>query len=157
MAVLEETVKDFLAQRRIAVAGVSRTRKDAAGNLIYRRLRDRGYQVFPINPNAGTVEGDPSYRDLGAIPRGVDGVVIATRPQLTEEIVRQCPAAGVRRVWMHSSMAHGASVSATAAEFCRANGITVIAGACPLMFGQTGDFGHKCMRWMMGLTGRLPA
>jgi hypothetical protein len=87
----------------------------------------------------------------------VDGVVIVTRPQLTEEIVRQCPAAGVSRVWMHRSMAHGASVSEAAAKFCRANGITVIAGACPLMFGRTADFGHKCMRWMMGLTGRLPA
>jgi hypothetical protein len=139
------------------VAGVSRTRKDAAGNLIYRRLRDRGYHVVPVNPNADTVGGDRSYRNLGAIPGGVDGVVIATRPQVTEEIVRQCPAAGVKRAWMHSSMAHGASVSEAAPDFCRANRITVIAGACPLMFGQTADFGHKCMRWTMGLTGRLPA
>ncbi len=156
MSTLGARVNDFLAQRRIAVAGVSRTKQDAA-NLIYRRLKSRGYQVFPINPNAERVEGDPCFPDLQAIPGGVDGVVIVTRPELTEQIVRQCPVAGVKRVWMHQSMVHGASVSEAAAEFCRGNGITVIAGACPLMFGQTADFGHKCMRWMMGLTGRLPA
>ncbi len=156
MSTLGARVNDFLAQRRIAVAGVSRTKQDAA-NLIYRRFRDRGYQVFPINPNAERVEGDPCLPDLQSIPGGVDGVVIVTRPQLTEEIVRQCPTAGVKRVWMHQSMVHGASVSEAAAEFCRGSGMTVIAGACPLMFGQTADFGHKCMRWMMGVTRRLPA
>ncbi len=156
MPTLSAKVGDFLAQRRVAVAGVSRTRQDAAGNLIYRRFKARGYQVFPINPNAERVEGDPCFPDLRSIPGGVDGVVIATRPQLSEEIVRQCPGAGVKRVWMHSSMAHGVSVSEAAAEFCRANDITVIAGACPLMFAPTADFGHKGMRWIMGLTGRLP-
>ncbi|HET6947526.1 MAG TPA: CoA-binding protein [bacterium] len=157
MTTLSAKVGDFLSQRRVAVAGVSRTRQDAAANLIYRRFKARGYEVFPVNPNAARVEGDPCFPDLRSIPGGVDGVVIVTRPQLTEEIVRQCPAAGVKRVWMHRSMAHGDSVSATAVDFCRANGITVIAGACPLMFGQTADFGHKGMRWVMGLTGRLPA
>lgn len=157
MATLDERVKDFLDRQRIAVAGVSRTRQDAA-NLIYRRLRDRGYQVFPINPNAQTVEGDRCYPDLASIPGGVDGVVIVTRPPVTDEIVRQCPGAGVRRVWMHQSLVHGGtSVSETAREFCRANGISVIPGGCPLMFGKTSDVGHRCMRWIMRLTGRLPA
>lgn len=156
MSTLNARASDFLAQRRVAVAGVSRTRQDAA-NLIYRRFKARGYQVFPVNPNAERVEGDPCFPDLRSIPGGVDGVVIVTRPQLTEEIVRQCPAAVVKRVWMHRSMVHGASVSEAAAEFCRANGITVIVGACPLMFGRTRDFGHTCMHWVMGVTGRLPA
>jgi predicted CoA-binding protein len=157
MPTYEQNVKDFLAQKRIAVAGVSRTRKDAA-NLIYRRLRDRGYQAFPVNPNTETVEGDRCYPDLASIPGGVDGVVIATRPAVTEAIVRQCPTAGVRRVWMHQSLAHGGtSVSRTAREFCQANNITVIAGGCPLMFGKPSDFGHRCMRWVLRLTGGLPA
>ncbi len=147
-----ERVKDFLAQDRIAVAGVSRTRQDAA-NLIYRRLRSRGYQVFPVNPNATAVEGDRCYPDLNSIPGGVGGVVIVTRPEITETIVRQCPDAGVRRVWMHRSLVHGgSSVSAAAVEFCRGHGITAIVGGCPLMYGKTADFGHKCMRWFMGLT-----
>lgn len=157
MSTVDARIKEFLDQSRIAVAGVSRTRQDAA-NLIYRRFKALGYQVFPVNPNAQTVEGDPCYPNLAAIPGGVEGVVIATRPQIADEIVRQCPAAGVRTVWMHQSMAHGGrSVSLEAVAFCEANGISVIAGGCPLMYGRTSDFGHRCMRWMMRFTGGLPA
>jgi predicted CoA-binding protein len=87
----------------------------------------------------------------------VDGVVIVTRPQVTETIVRQCVEAGVPRVWMHQSLASaGTSVSKEAVEFCEEHGLTVIAGACPNMYAPTADFGHTCMRWVLGLTGGLP-
>lgn len=156
MSALEEKVSDFLSLKRIAVAGVSRTKQDAA-NLIYRKLKATGYQVFPINPNAGAFEGDPCYPDLKSVPGGVEGVVIVTRPKLTEEIVRQCAEAGVSRVWMHQSLIKsGTSVSDEAIRFCSDNSITVIAGACPMMFCQPVDFGHKCMRWMLRVTGGLP-
>lgn len=105
MSTLDAKVTEFLAQPRIAVAGVSRTRQDAA-NSIYRRLKARGYQAFPVNPKAQTVEGDRCFPDLASIPGGVGGVVIVTRPQISDEIVRQCPAAGVHRVWMHRSLVH---------------------------------------------------
>ena len=156
MTTLAERAGLFLAQPRVAVAGVSRMRQDAA-NLIYRRLKARGYQVYPVNPNASTVEGDSCYPALAAIPGGVTAVVIVTRPSVTEEIVRQCPDAGVTHVWMHRSLAHGDSVSADAVAFCEARGINVIPGGCPLMFGQTSDFGHRCMRWVMRISGRLAA
>ncbi len=156
MSRLDARVKDFLAQNRIAVAGVSRTREDAA-NIIYRKLKRSGYQAFPVNPNIDTFEGDLCCPDLKSISGGVDGVVIITRPQVTEEIVRQCPDAGVSRVWMHQSLARlGTSVSEEAATFCHENGIIVIAGACPMMFCEPVDFGHKCLRWMLRLTGKLP-
>lgn len=154
MATLGEAVNDFLAQRRIAVAGVSRTSGQAA-NLIYRRLREKDYQVFPLNPNAETVEGDPCFPDLRSIPGGVDGVVVATTPEVTEKIVEECAELGIRRVWMHRSFGAG-SVSERAVDVCRANRITVIAGGCPLMFGKTADFGHKCMRSILTVGGRLP-
>jgi acyl-CoA synthetase (NDP forming) len=91
-----------------------------------------------------------------SIPGGVDAIVIATRPQVTEQIVRGCAAAGVRRVWMHQSTAKGSSVSAEAVEYCRQHDIGVIAGACPMMFGPGVDFGHACMRVFLKLTGGLP-
>ncbi len=156
MPTLNEAVEDFLTQKRIAVAGVSRTKEDAA-NIIYRKLKETGHQVFPINPKAETVEGDPCYPDLKSIPDGVDGVVIVTRPEVTEQIVRQCAEVGTSRVWMHRSMEFiGSSVSEQAVQFCRENNITVIPGGCPMMFCKPVDFGHKCMRWMLGLTGGLP-
>ncbi len=155
---LQAKVDDFWAQKRIAVAGVSRNNSHhPVGNLIYNRLRKTGHQVFPVNPNMQTFAGDPCYPDLQSIPGGVDGVVIITRPETTERIVHDCSAAGVRRVWMHESMAKGSSVSPAAVEYCRQHDISVIAGACPMMYGPGADFGHSCMRWLMKVTGRLPA
>ena len=153
---LEERVRDFLAQQRIAVTGVS-AKRELTGNVIYRKLKGAGYQVFAVNPNASTFEGGPCYPDLRSIPGGVDGVVIVSRPEVTEAIVQQCPEAGVPRVWMHQSLAKaGTSVSPSAVNFCHAHGISVIAGACPMMYVQGADFGHRCMRWVLGLTGGLP-
>ena len=153
---LSEKIADFLAQRRIAVAGVSAAR-ETPGNLIYRKLKGAGYQVFAIIPGAEMFDGERSYADLQSIPGGVDGVVIATRPALTEELVRQCAAAGVPRVWMHESLIHGGtSVSADAVAFCREHDIALIDGACPMMYCAPVDFGHRCMRWMMQVSGGLP-
>jgi predicted CoA-binding protein len=152
---LEAKVHDFLAQKRIAVAGVSRNNNHhPAGNLIYRRLKKSGHDVFAVNPNMQTFEGDRCYPDLRSIPGGVDAIVIITRPEVTERIVRDCSDAGVRRVWMHQSLGKGSSVSSAVVEFCRQHDISVIAGACPMMYGV--DFGHTCMRWILKLTGGLP-
>jgi hypothetical protein len=155
---LEAKVQDFLAQKRIAVAGVSRdSSRHPAANAIYRRLKTEGREVFAVNPNLETFEGDACYPDLKSIPGGVDGVVIVTKPETTDEIVRQCGDAGVRRVWMHQSSTKTSSVSTEAVEYCRRAGIDVIPGACPMMYGENVDFGHKCMRWMLKLSGGLPA
>ena len=157
-AALDTKVHDFLAQKRIAVAGVSRNDSGhPAANLIYRRLKKTGHDVFAVNPHMQTFDGDRCYPDLQSIPGGVDGVVIVTRPETTERIVHDCDAAAVRRVWMHQSMAKGSSVSPGAVEYCRQHGISVIAGACPMMYGADTDFGHTCMRWILKLTSGLPA
>ena len=156
--VQQTTVGDFLARKRIAVAGVSRDNSHhPVGNLIYRRLKSTGHDVFAVNPHMQDFEGDRCYPDVQSIPDGVDGVVIITRPEITDQIVRDCREAGVRRVWMHQSVATGSSVSKAAVKYCRENDIGVIAGGCPMMFGPGVDFGHKCMRWIMSLTGSLPA
>ena len=155
---LEARVHDFLAQKRIAVAGVSRIHSHhPAGNLIYHRLKQTGHEVFPVNPHMQTFEGKPCYPDVPSIPGGVDGVVIITRPETTERIVRDCSTAGVRRVWMHQSLGKGTSVSPAAVEYCRQHNISVIAGACPMMYGPGADLGHTCMKWILKLTGGLPA
>jgi uncharacterized protein len=151
-------VQDFLAQKRIAVAGVSRDRSHhPVGNLIYDRLKKTGHDVFAVNPHMQTFEGDRCYPDLQSIPGGVDGVVIITRPEVTQRVVHDCTDAGVRRVWMHQSIGKGSSVSPEAVEYCRQHDINVIAGACPMMYGPGADFGHTCMRWILKLTGGLPA
>lgn len=152
---IKEATSDFLAHKRIAVTGVSRKPQGHGSNIVYQRLRDRGYEVFAVNPNADQVEGDPCYKDLASIPGGVEAVVIGTRPETAEETMRQCEELGVKSVWMHRSIGQG-SVSPVAAEFGRSKGITVIDGGCPLMFDPTADFAHKCMRYVFSWTGKVP-
>jgi predicted CoA-binding protein len=155
---LKEKVADFLSQERIAVAGVSRSKESpGAANAIYRRFRDSGYQVYAINPNADEVEGDRCYHSVKDIPDSVGGVVIVTPENAVEQVVRECAEAGVRRVWMHDGIhSMGTSVSKPAVEFCQQNGITVIAGACPLMFGKPSDGFHRFMGRALGWFGKLP-
>ncbi len=155
MTSLRELTDDFLAQRRIAVAGVSRTDANAPANLIFRKLRDAGHEMFAVNPNGGEMEGTAAYVDLAAIPGGVDAVVVATPPAASEQVVREAVALGVRRIWMHRSFGEG-SVSASAVAYCRDHDVRLIAGACPMMYCEPVDFGHKCIRFVLGLTGGLP-
>ena len=153
MQPVKEAASEFLTNKRVAVTGVSRTPKTHGSNSVYRRLRDRGYQVFAVNPNAREVEGDRCFKDLTSIPGGVDAVVIATRPELAEETMHECAELGIKHVWMHWG-AGGSSVSSSATDYGRQHGITVIDGGCPLMFGPTADVGHKVMRVVLG--GHVP-
>jgi uncharacterized protein len=155
MATIKEAASEFLSKRRVAVTGVSRTPANHGSNVVYKRLRERGYQVFAVNPNADEVEGDPAYRDLRAIPGAVDAVVIATRPEIADEAMRECAELGIKHVWMHRGPGAG-SVSKTAAEYGRGRGISVIEGGCPCMFDPTADLGHKAMRLIFNLTGNVP-
>ena len=145
MESINEAAATFLASRRVAVTGVSRTPKTHGSNNVYRRLRERGYQVFAVNPNTDQVEGDRCYQDLKSIPGGVEAVVIGTRPEIAGDTMRECAELGITRVWMHRGPGAG-SVSDAATSYGRAHGITVIDGGCPLMFGPTADLGHKIMR-----------
>jgi len=154
MARVPEPVAEFLAGRRVAVAGVSRGSGSAA-NPVFRKLRDCGYEVFPVNPNAKEVEGTSCYPDLASVPGGLDGVVVATHPGASAEVVRQAAARGVPRVWLHRSFGPG-SVSAAAVQECERSGIRCIVGGCPLMYCEPVDLGHRCMRAVLGWTGRVP-
>jgi len=154
MTKLRDAAAEFLTQPRIAVAGVSRDPKQPA-NLIYRRLRDTGHEVFAVNPNAKEVEGDRCYRAVTELPEHVDGVVVVTPPEASAAVVEDCALAGVPRVWLHRGIGPG-SVSEEAIEACRAHGIAVIPGGCPNMFGATSDRGHRGMLHILQVTGKIP-
>ena len=155
MTRIEEAAAEFLANKRVAVTGVSRDGKGHGSNVVYQRLRARGYDVFPVNPNADEVEGDQAYDDLRSIPGGVDAVVIGTRPEKAEETMHECAELGIKHVWMHRGPGPG-SVSDTATAYGRERGISVIDGGCPCMFGPTADRGHKLMRFLFTLNGNVP-
>jgi len=158
MKKLDNLVQDFLAQKKIAVVGVS-DKRDTGCNMTLKKFKENGYQVYAVNPRISTFEGEPCYADLRSIPEKVDAVFIQTNPKVTEEIIQQCADLGIKYVWMHCMMgtkpglaAGMTSVSQAAVEICKANGIAVIPGACPNQFLKP-DFGHAMMRGMFGLFG----
>ena len=152
MTALDDAATRFLAARRIAVTGVSHAPQGHGSNAVYRRLRERGYEVFAVNPNHSTVEGDPCYADLGDVPGGVEAVVVGTRPELAPATVRRCAELGIPMVWLHRGMGAG-SMSEDAVRLGREAGLLVVAGGCPLMFGACSDLGHRVMRRILRPTG----
>jgi predicted CoA-binding protein len=155
MVTLKGAANDFLAQKRIAVAGVSRTPAGHGANVVYTGLRKAGYEVIPVNPNAAEVEGDRCYPDLKSIPGGVDAVVVGTAAHVSADVVRECREQGIEHVWLHRSFGTG-SVSDEAVALGGEDGMRLIAGGCPMMFLPEADVGHRCMRWVLNLMGKLP-
>lgn len=155
MSALPTSVSRFLAGRRFVVAGVSRSPQQPA-NAILRRLRASGYECIPVNPNATTLEGETCYPDLASVPGTVDGVIIATAPTVSADIVSQAHARGIQQLWFHRSFGTG-SVSEPALRRCSELGLDPIVGGCPLMYCAPVDFAHRCFRWWLTRTHRVPS
>jgi predicted CoA-binding protein len=160
MTKVDNLVQDFLAQKKIAIVGVS-NKRDTGCNLAYNKFKENGYQVYAVNPRKTAFNGDACYGDLKSIPEKVDAVFIFTNPKVTEQIVQECVDLGIKHVWMHCMMgtkpglgAGTTSVSQAAVEMCQANGIAVIPGSCPNQFMKP-DFGHGMMRGLWRAFGFL--
>ena len=154
MMTMVEAAKDFLAQKRIAVVGVSRQSNQAA-HFVFRKLRDAGHEVLPVNPRATELEGVTCYPDLKSIPGAVGAVVVFTPAGAAEAVVRDCAELGITRVWLHRAFGAG-SASDGAVRVAQERKLTLIPGGCPAMFCEPVDFGHKCIRWILRMTGSLP-
>jgi len=160
LSTINSLVRDFLAQKTIAVVGVS-DKRETGCNLGYRKFKAAGYTVYAVNPHLKTFDGEPCYPDLKAIPQKPDAVFILANPKVTDQIVQQCVELGITHVWMHCMMGTKpgltpgtTSVSPEAVRLCREHGIAVIPGSCPNQFLKP-DFGHALMRVMWGTLGNL--
>jgi len=142
-------VQDFISQKTLAVVGVSR-HGQKFGNMAYRELKAGGYKLYPIHPEAETLEGDHTCKDFTSLPEKVGGVLIVVPPAQTEKVVQEAAAAGIKRVWMQQG-----SESEAAIRLCQQNGIAEVHGECILMFAGKSFF-HKPHRWVWGLLGKLP-
>jgi len=160
MTKIDNLVQGFLAQKVVAVVGVS-DKRDTGANRNYKTFKEHGYRVYAVNPRIATFDGSPCYPDLKSIPEKPEAVFMLTSPKVTEQIVKQCVDLGIKHVWMHCLMgtkpglaASSTSVSPSAVEMCKANGIAVIPGSCPSQFLEA-DFGHGLMRRLWNMCGYL--
>lgn len=146
----KKLVDEFVAQNRIAVVGVSR-KKTKFGNAIYRELKQKGYNVLPVNPNMQTFEGDTCYPNLLSLPGKVDAVVINLPPEQTIKVLRKANQAGISKVWLQQG-----SQSEDAIKYCEENGIDCVSNECILMFAKPSAFIHRAHKWVWGALGKLP-
>ncbi|MDD5563031.1 MAG: CoA-binding protein [Thermoanaerobaculaceae bacterium] len=154
MVPIPQPVAEFLAGHRIAVAGVSRA-GNAPANAIFRKLRDCGHEVIPVNPAAAEIEGVRCFPDLASVPDPIHGVMVVTHPAVSAAVARAAVGRGIEHVWFHRSFGAG-SVSPEAVRECRAGGVEPIVGGCPLMYCRPVDVGHRCFRWWLRLRHRVP-
>jgi predicted CoA-binding protein len=148
-------IRDFLAQKRIAVVGISQNPKDFSRTL-FRTLRQRGYEALAVNPHMSFVDDVPCFASLAKISPPVDGALLMTSPAVTDEIVQECAKLHIPRVWMHRSSGDGA-VSPQAVEFCEEHGIAVVPGECPYMFLQGESWFHRIHGFIKKVSGSYPA
>lgn len=151
MKTSQTAIYEFLSQRSIAVVGVSRTGKKM-GNAIHKTLKEKGYKVFPIHPEAESIEGDRCYRAFGELPEKVSGVVICVPPVQTEIVLKQAFEAGINHVWMQQG-----SESYAAIRYCEKNGMNAVHGQCIMMFIEPVESFHKFHRWVLKLVGKYPS
>jgi uncharacterized protein len=143
-------IEDFLSQQKIAIVGVSRNSKKF-GNIVYKDLKKKGYQVFPINPHVSEIEGDPCFPGVDLLPEKVNGMVFITQPEQSEKVLVQAEKAGIKKVWLQQG-----AESDTAIKFCEENNIDCIYGECIMMFAEPVESFHKFHRWLWKVIGKLP-
>lgn len=149
-----ETIDEFLAQKRVAMVGVSREPNHFSVTL-FEELCRRGYDVIPVNPNASEVLGRRCFARVQDIEPSVEAALLMTSPAITDAVVKDCADAGIRRVWMYRAGGRGA-VSPRAVQFCKERGIDVVPGQCPFMFWRDAGTGHRLHGFIRKITGRYP-
>jgi predicted CoA-binding protein len=149
--VTKAMIDDFLAQRTLAIVGVSRTNKNKFGNSAYKDLKEKGYKMYIVHPSGEVVEEVPSYTSFEALPEQVGGVLVVVPPAEAEKVVREAHEAGIKRIWLQQGAESNDSI-----QYCQDNGMSVVYGKCIMMFAQPMKFFHKPHRWVMGALGQLP-
>ena len=143
-------IDEFMALKKLAVAGASRN-VNKFGYRVYRELKDKGYTVYPINPNAETIDDAPCYASVTALPERPDGLILVTPPAQSAALVREAVQAGITHVWLQQG-----AFTPEAVEVCRQNGINYIAGECIFMFSEPAAWFHRAHRWINTLVGKAP-
>lgn len=150
---MKKVIDEFLEQKHIAIAGVSRN-KNKWGNNLMRELKKKNIRIYPVNPYADELEGEKCYHTLSKLPFEAESLIIATKPKDTEKLVKQIPGSGIKRVWMQKGGGAG-SASISAIEYCIENNIPYVYGFCPMMFFGKGV--HRFHFWLRKNFGKIPA
>jgi len=143
-------IQDFLGPKKLAIAGASRDPKKFGGTIL-TELAKRGYELFPVHPEAEEINGVPCYKTIAALPEGVDHLFITTRKNQTTDLVEQALKRGIRMIWIQQH-----SETPQALELAGKNGVPVISGRCIFMFMEPVSGPHAFHRWLSRVFGSYP-
>ncbi len=146
---MNPAIEDFIQCKRLAIVGVSRSGKKF-GNTIHTELKQRGYKVSIIHPDAKEINGEPCYSSLAAAKGQVDGVVICVAPAKAKEVVREAAEAGITKAWLQMG-AENAETVALAKEL----GVSLVSGKCILLYATPVTGFHGWHRAFARLFGQL--
>jgi len=145
---MDPQVEAFLEARKLAVVGVSRSEKKF-GSVIYKELKERGFDVYGVNPQMETVFGDPCFPSIASVAEMVDGVVICIPPQQAAVVVREAADAGLKRIWLQQG-----SQSLETRKAAEAAGVTPVEGKCIMMYAGEVTSIHAVHRFFARLFGQ---
>ena len=149
-----QAIDNFLAQKRFALVGISRSPREFSMAL-FDELCRRGYDVVPVTPHMPQVKGRRCFARVQDIQPPVEGALLMTSPKVTDEVVRDCADAGVKRIWMYSAGGKGA-VSDGAVSYCLGKGMELVPGECPFMFLPKAGAIHGLHGFVRKITGTYP-
>ena len=147
----KQDIQEFVSQKTIAMAGLSRDPKATSAGM-KRELESKGYRILAVNPNAASIGGNPCYPNLASLPEKVGGVLIVTPASQSEQVVRDAAAHGITHVWLQRG-AHSEAAEAA----CNAQGLSAVSGKCILMFAEPVASIHGVHRWFAKVFGQLPS
>jgi predicted CoA-binding protein len=143
-------IQQFLAQKNIAVAGVSRNSKKF-GNAVFKELKKKGYQVYPVNPHMEELDGQPCFQDITSLPEEVTGLFINTRPEVTKDLVDEARKKGINHIWLQQGSADKEWLKTLENGNCN-----LISRQCILMFAEPVKGVHGFHRWLKKSFGKFP-
>ena len=145
----QASIDRFLAQRSMAIAGVSRSGKKF-GNMAFKTLQQKGYTLYPLHRDVQEIAGTKCYQALADLPAEVEDLLLVIPATQSESLLKTVPASGIKRVWMQQG-----AESDQAIRYCAENDIPLIHGTCILMHAQPTGI-HRFHHWLMGLFGKHP-
>jgi uncharacterized protein len=145
-----KSINEFIANKNIAIAGASRNPKKF-GNIITQNLLKKGFNVFPVNPNATEILGRKCYSDISSLPQKVSAIVFVTKPEVTEKLVPEVIQKGITQLWLQQG-----SHNVKAIELAQNNKANVIYNHCILMFLKPTQWIHNVHRFFKNITGTCP-
>ena len=119
---MQELIRELMSKKKFAIVGAT-DNPDKFGFKIFRNLKSRGFEVFPINPHLKEIDGTRCYASLSDIPEKAEVVNFVVPPRVTEEILKECNKLGLNNIWLQPG-----SESEAAIRYCRDNGMKVAYG-----------------------------